>query len=74
MHGWEYALLLVALLVGLRLMAAMSQYLKGLGAPRILTNFLFMALQLGQLNVKWPPIVKEFLQFLKRLYIDMNWV
>ena len=61
---------LIAFLYGF---ASIAQYFKGLGAPRIFSNFIATSVTFASFNIKWPKAVIDFFNFIRSLnFIDID--
>ena len=71
---YQLAATLIAVVLLLYVFAQMAQHLKGLGSPRILMGFLAVSMQFRDLNVHWPPEIKDFFHSLQFFYINIDWI
>ena len=70
-----YVVSILALVLFLYLFASIAQYFRGLGAPRIFSNYVATSVTFASFNIKWPKAVIDFFNFLRSLnFIDIDMV
>jgi hypothetical protein len=70
--GAMLALMVVAAMIGLYFFALFAQYFRGLGAPRIFTNFMAVTVAFANFDLNWPPEIIAFFRWFSQFYIDID--
>ena len=70
--GAMLALMLLAAMIGLYFFALFAQYFRGLGAPRIFSNFMAVTVAFANFDLNWPPEIIAFFRWFSQFYIDID--